>query len=125
MLAEDTNLSGPRNTYFYHTELERHAVHSVDFVLEVEYVDKLICFSGLLILGHALGEYLRVLVQIQNRVVSQGFSVETVGTSLVDTYPATLFFVCDLRLGDQCLYQVFNSTSLRDQQIVLLLKKNF
>lgn len=73
-------------------------MHSGNLVLEVEHVDEFVTLGILLLLRNTLREYLRILVQIKNWVITQRFAIETVGTRLVNAYPATLIFVGNLRL---------------------------
>lgn len=109
------------DSYLYHAELERHTMHPVHLVLEVEDVDELASFCVLLLFRNTLREDLRVLVQVQDRVITQRFPIESIGTCLVNTYPSAFVFVCDLGLLDQGLYQVLNRTCLRNQQVIWLL----
>lgn len=96
-------------------------MYAAHFILEMEDVDKLARIRVLLFLWNTLREDLGVLVEVHNWVVTQRFPVESIGTCLVDAYPAALFFICDLRLFDQRLNQILNGASLGYQEIELVL----
>jgi hypothetical protein len=87
----------------------------------VENIDKLIALRILFLFRNALRENLSILVKVQDRMITQRFAIETIGTRLVNAYPAALIFAANLGLLDESLDKILDRSCLRYQQIVLVL----
>lgn len=96
-------------------KLERDSVCAVHFVLKVEHRDEVALIYGGLLFRDTLGEYLSVIVQVTDGMVSRRFTVKLVGAGLVDAYPSCIGLGFELRLLHESLNHIFDSASLGDK----------
>lgn len=85
---------------------------SVNFILEVKDLNVVGFVRCRLLFRNSFRINLRILVKIQDRVLSQRLTVEFVGAGLVNPDSTSFCLVRNLSLLDQGLYQVLNSPSL-------------
>lgn len=90
-------------------------------VLEMEGMNEVTLFSHQFFLWDAFSEYLSVLVEIQDRVLSRRLAVHPVVVCLINPNSTTLLFVGNLGLLDQSLNNLFDSSGLRNKKIILFL----
>lgn len=108
-------------TYLQKKELERNSMRSVDFVLEMEHLDIVGFVGRLLLLGYSFCINIRELVQVQDWMLSQRFTVELVGIGLVNPNSTAFLLVRQVSLLDQRLYQVVDRASLGHQNVEMVL----
>lgn len=108
-------------SYLDEQKFKRNAVHSVDLVLKVKHVDKVVVIGRLFLLGDTLGKDLRVLIQVEHRLITSWLAIESVGACFVHPYPAAFGLVGDLGLFHQGLYQVLDCSRLGYKEVELFL----
>lgn len=76
---------------------------SAHVVLEMEHLDEIVVISIGLFRRNTLRIDLRVLVEVENRMLTSWLAIELVGTALIDADPAFFSFARKLCLLNQCL----------------------
>lgn len=96
-------LSDDSKTNLNQEKLEGNAMRPVDLVLEMEHLDEVGVLKRQFFSGNSLSIDLSIVAQIQNRVVSWGFSVDPVRASLIYPDRSCFSLIGDLGFLDQGL----------------------
>jgi hypothetical protein len=105
-----------------HQELERHAVNTTWFVLEMKAGDELVDILDFqILLWYPFRNDIRIVVEADDGVVSVEFPEELMVAGLVNAYLPSLLLTGNLRLLDQSLDQIIDVATLRNEDVVVIL----